>query len=762
MLISISAQSQQVLKGTVRDIQTNQPIPSAVIKIPGTSSSAVSTDYGTFELTYTESNLSRIIVSALGYESREVFIGDNSSEISVLLESSNLTTSEIQVKGFLIDKKKLDIPASIGIVTKQDIKRSNGINIQNSVNLLPGLDMQFRTIGSGARVIIRGYGDQTNFNGVGYKAYYNDVPLTDADGTTVLDDVDWTNLSKVEVFKGPISTIYGSGIAGVMSFKSDNSRLGTNFMQRGFRGSYGLWRMNTTAATGNDKLNLYANYGHEQYDGFRVHSNANQDFAIFNGNVFIDSKSTLSFFGNYSFSNTQLAGELDSLSFYNDPTEADTNYIKNDAHIKNESARLNASYERYFTKNLVNKTSFFTGVFYNDQPSAAGLTRANRNKFGGRTTFIYNPVIGKMQTNFILGGEYLKNINFAESYSLTNGQLGSLRGNQEIKPMTYNVFGQAEANITKTTLLTVGASINFIEYTVTDMIAQSSSHVNMSGYKKFDPIVAPRIAINQTFKDMVSFYGSFSTGFSPPSTNQILIPALGTVNYNLVPEKGISYELGSKGSLVDKTLNYELAVFLMNVKDKLVTQNFAAANGVPAYAITTNAGEVRYKGFEGSLSYSYVPPGSKIFSIIRPFINYTYNDFYNIDYKSNNNNDSLTKNYDGLKVPGTPPYYFNAGLDVETKQGPYAYLTYSVRGITPLTFDNSHNAASYGLLNAKIGFHKLFGKYVNLDLYAGADNLTGETYPIELFLNVNDLRFYLSAPNVATFYGGLNFQYLLN
>ena len=35
-------------------------------------------------------------------------------------------------------------------------------------------------------MVIRGYGDQTNFNGNGYKAYYNDISLTDADGTTRL------------------------------------------------------------------------------------------------------------------------------------------------------------------------------------------------------------------------------------------------------------------------------------------------------------------------------------------------------------------------------------------------------------------------------------------------------------------------------------------------------------------------------------------------------------------------------------------------
>ncbi len=34
----------------------------------------------------------------------------------------------------------------------------------------------------GQRITIRGYGNRTNFEGSGYKAYLNGIPLTDAEG----------------------------------------------------------------------------------------------------------------------------------------------------------------------------------------------------------------------------------------------------------------------------------------------------------------------------------------------------------------------------------------------------------------------------------------------------------------------------------------------------------------------------------------------------------------------------------------------------
>ncbi len=751
--------SQGVLKGVVKDIQNNQPIPGAVVKINGTSQSTSTDDDGNFSLDYS-SDFKTINIKAIGYSVQDIPVTDKSKELVIALDPTNLSTSEIQVEGN--KKKNLETPQSIGFLSKEDINRDIGLNIQNTMNLIPGVKMQFRNLGSGVLLAIRGYGLETRFNGNGYKAYYNDIPLTDADGTTALDEVDYTNLSSVEVYKGPSSSMYGTGIAGVLNMRSSKAPWGTNLILGGLGGSFGLFRTNTGLSIGNERLSMFINYGHQKADGFREHNITKEDFALINGSVFMDSRNTLSFFGNYSNVYNALAGELDSLTFYNNPEEADTNYIKNDAHIKSESSRLGFSFDHMFSKTFSNRTTFYAGYFFLDQPSAAGLTRTNKTKVGARTTFSFTPVIGKIKTRFAFGGEFLQNLNFAKSYALANNIQGALRGDQEIKPLAYNVFAQADINITKTTLFTAGASVNFTEYQVYDMIPQSNTHVNASGYRRFDPVITPRVAINQLINPNVSVYASFSMGFAPPSTSQVLITQLGKVNLDLKPENAMSIEIGTKGSLLKNALNYEVAGYQMSVKDKLVTQNFAAANGNPAYSITTNAGEVRYRGVEAKLNYSFMPQNSKIFSLIRPFVTYTFTDNKNVNFKNNNNNDSTTVDYTDKVVPGIAPHVINAGLDVETKQGVYLNVTYSYTDKIYLTFDNAHVAEAYGLLNSRLGIRRNIAKRFNIDLYGGADNLTGQLYPTELFLNVNDKRYYISGPNKATFYGGLSLQYLFN
>lgn len=751
--------SQGVLKGVVKDLQNNQTIPGATVKINGTSTSTATDDDGAFSLEYT-GDFKSLNVKAIGYSAQDIPVTDKTKELVIALEPTNLSTGEIQVEGN--KKKNLETPQSIGFLSKEDINRDIGLNIQNTMNLIPGVKMQFRNLGSGVLLAIRGYGLETRFNGNGYKAYYNDIPLTDADGTTALDEVDYTNLSSVEVYKGPTSSIYGTGIAGVLNMRTSKAPWGTNLVVGALGGSFGLFRTNTGLSIGNEKLSMFVNYGHQQATGFREHNKTSEDFALVNGSVFWDSKNTLSFFGNYSNVYNALAGELDSLTFFNNPEEADTNYIKNDAHIKTESSRIGFSFDHMFSKTFSNHTTFYAGFFMLDQPSAAGLSRANRTKVGARTTFNFAPTIGKIKTRFSFGGEFLQNLNFAQSYALANNVQGSLRGDQEIKPLAYNVFAQADVNITKTTLLTAGASVNFTEYTVLDMIPQSNTHVNASGYRRFDPVISPRVAINQLINNNVSVYASFSMGFAPPSTSQILITQLGRVNLDLKPENATSIEIGTKGNLMQNALNYELAAYQMDVKDKLVTQNFAAANGDPAYSITTNAGKVRYRGVEAKINYSFIPKKSNILTLIRPFVTYTFTDNKNVDFKNNNNNDSTTIDYTDKVVPGIAPHVINAGLDVETKPGVYVNLTYSYTDKIFLTFDNSRVAKAYGLLNSRVGIRRNIAGKFNIDLYGGADNMTGQLYPTELFLNVNDRRFYISGPNKINFYGGLSLQYLFN
>ena len=330
--------------------------------------------------------------------------------------------------------------------------------------------------------------------------------------------------------------------------------------------------------------------------------------------------------------------------------------------------------------------------------------------------------------------------------------------------MQYSVFAQAALQLLPRLTLSAGAGLNYVEYGITDMRAGTTNplYVNASGYDRFKPVLSPRGALSYQVTNDVSVYASVSQGYSAPATNQVVIAQTGMVNYNLRPELGTSYEIGSKGSLLNKALTYEVAYFNMAVTDKLIPQNVPATATQPAYTLTTNAGKVQHNGLELAVQYAYRPTTGAV-SLIRPFVSYTYSDFYYRDYKSDNNGDSKTINYTGKKESGIAPNLLNAGFDVEVRPGLYLNATMMYVDNMPITLANDHYAGAYTLVNSKLGYRSAVGSHLNLDLYVGSDNMLGSTYSSLIFLNLpnpanNRPLFFNPAPKI-TYYSGAVLQY---
>lgn len=763
--------AQTVIKGIVLDIQTNQPIPGATIMVAGKAIGKATDNNGAFQLPTAADS---ITVSCVGYSTKTVkaILGGS---FLVLLEPSNTAMNEVIVEGNGTRNKILQTPRAVGLITGKDIARTNTIFLWQSLNLVPGVKMEMRNNTQGARIVIRGYGNETNFNGNGYKAYLNGIPVTDADGTTFLDDIDFTNLGRLEVIKGSASTLYGNSIGGVVLMQMQKAETGqTSFTEKVIGGQDGLFRTTTSYKTGSENSSVFANYGHQIYQGFRMHGSSRKDFVNL-GADFYSGKRTITVFASYAKGFDYLPGQVSDVNLKLHPDSMSLDYYANDAHVNFENFKMSIGQDYRIGNNFSNNTSVFLVGTFLDQPSAAGLSRANKYKYGARSVFVYSPIAGTLPLQINFGGELIKNSNFQPSYTLTNNVLGALRADQEIFALQYNIFAQVSAKITKSTTLTVGGGENFLEYTINDLRATTGTpptvtYYNQSGYKRFTPVFAPSASITQLINNNVAVYATVSKGFSAPATSQVLIipspTTLGTpsVNFGLNPETAVNYEIGSKGSVFKNQLNYDIALYTMDVTNKLVTEY-----PVSTYSITYNAGKVRHQGLELSLSYAKQLNGG-FFTLVKPFLSYTLSNFKYVTYwaipadpsqqsPTNNGKDSIS--YAGNHVEGIPNNLFNAGLDLESKPGLYFNATYMYVDKMPVDFVNVHYAAAYSLLNAKLGFRKLVSKHFDLDIFVGEDNITNTHYATHVFLNTRDYPKIYNPMPLANWYAGTTLKFIL-
>ncbi len=241
--------------------------------------------------------------------------GDPTKAVGPRQEASE----EIEVVGERSGAKQILLqPQSIGVVTRQEMRRSDGLFLEESLNLVPGVRMESRSLSGGQRITIRGYGNATNFNGTGYKAYLNGIPITDAEGITILDDVDFSTLEKVEVIKGPSSSLYGAGIGGVVKMYTVRPQpRTTRFIQEVDGGSLSLFRTNTRIEHATDNAAVVVNYGHQHSDGYRVHNQSRKDYALLTADYEASAKQSLSTYAAFNHSFDQLAGQLTEQQFLN-------------------------------------------------------------------------------------------------------------------------------------------------------------------------------------------------------------------------------------------------------------------------------------------------------------------------------------------------------------------------------------------------------------------------------------------------------------
>jgi len=805
--LTITAFAQKTLRGKVFDASNNKPLSGATVSFGGTGTT---TDKdGMFSV---DCKSSELTVSFVGYETYRQKIKNCDEELKVSLQSTGRTLGNVEISSTASTNKNLLYqPVSITKLAPADLNRGQGIFLQDAIETsVPGVIMNRRTVSGGQQFNIRGYGNgargtngiNSNFDGQGYKVYINDIPLTDAEGITTLDDIDFASLGNVEVLKGPAGTLYGQAISGVVGFrtlKPENGR--TSISQEIILGNYGLQRYTTRFATGNERSGILLNYGRQKSDGFSIHNSSHKDFANLVLMSQPNEKQNFSTYVGFTDSYDERLGELTLGQWETKDYTGNPSYIRNNAHSHVVTYRAGVSHTYNFTKGFANTTTVFGTGFKSDASSAGGWTDKNTVNYGFRTSF---------DTKFSLGGNIgLNGITGMEIQRQNAQTVGySMKVNpNDPNPATYTygvspyyVINAITSNVayetrptsffTEWTLalpkdLSISAGIGYSSQKISLDDRFRAITTTYAGHfdTSYKGMWSPHLAVNKVFSKKVSAYASYSKGYKAPTSSYFFIvtpvvgatPASGFINNSLKPEFGDQFEVGSKGSLLKDRLTYQLALFAFNIHNKMTAIAVPLNATTTAYSYMVNGSTQKHKGVEATLKYAIVNNENSVITNVTPFINFTYSDFkYGNDFKLVTGATVAARDtidYSGKAVYGVPEIMNALGVDVATRFGLYANLVHiykdgvtigttrtSAAGVNPKVF-TTYYASSYNLVNGKIGFKRNLSSHFLLDAFFGVNNIGGTRYPIMIFVNqLADA--YIPAPPKAVVYGGLNLKYI--
>lgn len=556
-------------------------------------------------------NLRPLSLALLGLSTSSAF-AESSSESSS--STHQLSTIVVSAAGFEQDIK--NAPASISVVTKEDIERKNattiadllvdvpGIDIRSGVGKTAGLNIKMRGLGNDYSLILIDGRRQTTSsdvtpNGFGETSNSFLPPLS--------------AIERIEVIRGPMATRYGSeamgGVINIITKKISNEWHGNvttsgNLMEH--KAEADSWKtsflLNGPLIQNRLGLQLRGSYLDRQSSERIVAGSTSRDPRPSKAdNYDVGGKLNLSL----NDQNSLWADAFHSNQTYsNAGNRLGTQDIP--ARARGYKDELEFNREQYSLGHDGNY-DFGTWNTYISQTKTETIGRTiptntfPNNAYAGRDRTLENTdlvadshIITTLKNHKLtLGAEYKK----AESVDDIAG-IGA-----EFEKDSYSFYAEDEWNLLDNLHFTFGG--------------RYEDHSGFGGH------FSPRAYLVWNTTDALTLKGGVSTGYKAPSakalhdgiinfSGQGTTPVLG--NPDLKPETSVNYELGLNYQPTDR-LDFNTTAFFNVVEDKIVSKEFNCSisdcsglgSGVTSYSKSFNADEAEIYGLETSLKYQIIP-----------------------------------------------------------------------------------------------------------------------------------------------------------
>ena len=202
-----SATNHQI-NGIVIDSKTLVGISDVNLYMPNLKSGVSTKDDGSFTLKINDTEDIQLRITHIAYVSKNMLINDKMEEIIIKLNENFFISEDIVVTGTRSNKIYKNSPIATEVISRRDLESSGALNVNDLLLTQSGI--------SASPAVYGGY--DINIQGMNSK---NILYLIDGQpvtgkfySRTSLDQISTGNVEKIEITKGPSSSLYGSSAMG--------------------------------------------------------------------------------------------------------------------------------------------------------------------------------------------------------------------------------------------------------------------------------------------------------------------------------------------------------------------------------------------------------------------------------------------------------------------------------------------------------------------------------------------------------------------
>jgi iron complex outermembrane receptor protein len=520
-------------------------------------------------------------------------------------ESPAATIDPVVVTATRSVERAFDLPVAIDTVGKDQIQLDQlQINLSESLARIPGIFIQSRwNYAQDLALSVRGFGARANFGVRGVRLYQDNIPATMPDGQGQTGSFSLVSAQRIEVLRGPFSSLYGNASGGVISvFTEDGPAVPVANAQL-IGGSYGTWNAIGKLGGQSGAVNYVVAGNRFETDGYRDHSNATRDLGNAKVRLAAGPDTAITLIANSFYQpEAQDPLGLTRAEWEANPQQADPAAARFNTRKTVSQFQGGTTIEQRLSDDADLRVTAYGGTRQVRQylafpgtaiTSSGGVTDLDRT-FGGVDARVNSRfALAGQPFTLTLGANYESEREHRQGFVNDSGNLGEQRRNEDNTLSNTDGYLQLEWTPPMPFSLFAGVRYSDVQFDSVDhfIVGANGDDSGSSAYSHASPVAG----LVWHVRDDLNVYANYGQGFETPTFTELAYRNAGSgLNLGLQPSLSKSAEVGLKAFLGPRQ-RLNLALFNVETSNEIVIDT--ATGGRTTYK---NAASTRRRGAEAA------------------------------------------------------------------------------------------------------------------------------------------------------------------
>lgn len=514
---------------------------------------------------------------------------------------------EVSVSATRVERDNMDLPVAIDTVDQRAIREDNAqVNLSESLNRVPGIAVQNRqNYAQDLQLSSRGFGSRSTFGVRGVRLIADGIPATMPDGQGQAATFNLPSAERIEVLRGPFSSLYGNAAGGVVQLFTADGPADPTFTTNFSVGSYNTWKLGQQYGARHGPLNAIVDVSRFDTDGYRDHSAARRDSGNAKLRYDMDSAGRITLVVNaLDQPETEDPLGLTAAQVAQNPRQATAVAYAFNTRKSISQAQGGLTWELQLANGDTINARAYAGdrqvtqylaiplAAQNAATSSGGVVDLDRGYGGVGLRWTREGQLASRRFSLSAGMDYDRMLERRRGFMNNNGVSGALKRDEDDKVSNTDVYVQGEWQATAQLGLFAGLRYSRVgfeskDYYITGPNPDDSGAVE---YSRATPVMGATWRITP----LMNAYANVGEGFETPTFAELAYRPGGAsgLNFALRPATSLHRELGLK-ALTGAQGHVNVALFRIDTRDEIVVNS--AAGGRTDYR---NASGTLRKGVE--------------------------------------------------------------------------------------------------------------------------------------------------------------------